>query len=395
MNICIFARAVMSHGIGGMQRHTKLLSEKLVNLGNKVVIITTSHPQKIPKQIQNGVEIHYLENVISSRYTRAWWRKSKEKFIDLHKKIEFDIIYSESSAGYSYIKYKLRRKFKIPFIIRVHGTTLSEIKSILFPKLSLKKIPIILFHIYNYLTVSLITILFSDIIITVSRELKKAIPKEFLINEKRVIYKPNGIDSKIFCPISINEKDVNKVILSAGKITKVKGFQNIISILPDIINEIKNIKLFIIGTGPYIENLRKLCHNLNLINYVDFLGKVTDDKLIYYYNLSDIFISASLRIEGLPYVILEAMACETTIITSKIGGIPTAIKHLSNGILVPPGDMNSLKNSILFLLKNEKLARKLAENARKDFLRRFDLNDLVLFHNNLFLNLCKILKNFY
>lgn len=382
--------------MGGMQRHTKLLSEGLVNLGHKIIIITTSHPQKKQKEIINGVEIHYLDNVISSRYTRAWWKKSKEKFIELHNKIKFDLICSESIGGFSYFKYKLRKKFKIPFISITHGTPIGEIKSILlYQKISIKKIPGILYHIYSHLTSYLITFLFSDIIIAISRKLKKALQREFFINKKRLIYKPNSIDGKKFHPISVKEREANKVLLLIGKIIKEKGFQNLISILPTIINEIKNVKLLILGSGPYLKRLKQLSQDLNLVNHVDFLGDIPNEELIYYYNLSNIFICPSIVKEGLPYVILEAMACESTIIASNIGGISTVIKHLSNGVLVPPGDTNSLKNSILFLLKNERLARKLAESARKDFLRQFDFDSIISFHNNLFKDISRKSKDFY
>lgn len=392
MNICIFARVLITHETGGMQQHTKDLSEELVKLGNKVIIITTAHPKNIRKEILNGVEIHYLNNVINSRYTRAWWKKSQKKFIELHKQIKFDIICSESTAGYSYIKYKLRKKFNLPFIVIVHGTPIGAIKSILNQKFSLRNFLNVLYYLYNYLTVSFVTLLYSDIAIAVSKELKRAIIHEFLINEKRIIYKPNGIDGNKFFPMSVKEKNKNKILLLIGRIIEGKGFQDLISILPSIINKINNVKLYILGSGPYLRHLKQSCHALNLINYVEFLGNIPNNELIYYYNLSDIFICPSTIKEGLPYVILEAMACGSTIIASKIGGIPTAIKNFSNGILVPPGDTNFLKKFILKLLKNEKLARKLAENARKDFLKEFDLKSIIFFHNNLFKNLCKKLK---
>jgi len=384
MNICIFARILTTHAIGGMQQHTKDLSEGLVNLGNRVVIITTSHPQKIQKEILNGVEIHYLENVISSVYTGAWWKKSKEKFIELHNKINFNIICSESTAGYSYIKYKLRKKFKIPFILIIHGSTIGEIKSLLSQKFAIRKVLNVLYYIYDYFTVSLFAFRFSDIIIAISRELKKTIMRAFFINKKRLIYKPIGVDGKKFYPISPDKQKINKNLLLIGRIREEKGFQKLLLILPEIIKEIKNVKLLIIGTGFYLNHLKKICRDLNLIDYVEFLGKIPNDKLVYYYNLSNIFICPSIGMEGLPYVILEAMACKTTIIAFNIGGIPTAIKHLSNGILIPLGDISSLKKSILFLLKNEKFSRQLAENARKDFMKYFDINYINLFFNNLF-----------
>ena len=84
-----------------------------------------------------------------------------------------------------------------------------------------------------------------------------------------------------------------------------------------------------------------------------------------------------MRMEGLPLVVLEAMACGKPLITTRIGGIPTAVKNYVNGILISPGDLMGLKKSILEVLNQPELARKLAKNARKSVLENFSLDKMV------------------
>jgi glycosyltransferase involved in cell wall biosynthesis len=135
--------------------------------------------------------------------------------------------------------------------------------------------------------------------------------------------------------------------------------------------------LFIVGTGPYLHDLKEMAIKLNILGKVIFTGGVSDENLLKYYNLADIFAFPTLRMEGLPLVLPEAMACEKPVIASRIGGITTVIDNNKDGILIETGNLKELKGKVLEVLGNEELARKLGKNARKKVVERFGLDRMI------------------
>jgi len=389
MNICIFARVTIYHGIGGMETHTLLFSESLARKGHTVVIITTDNGKKVQIETRNGVIIYYIQGVTFKRYSLNWWMKSRNVFLQLNERYKFDAIFSESSAGFSYILYKLRKKVVIPFIHITHGTTLDEFRSVFKQRLSWKNILMMAYDLFNHFTISAICLQYSDIVIAVSKELQTTILKETcLIDKKRVIYLPNGVDKTKFFP-SQRSNEINPfTLLCVGRISEQKGFQLVISALPRVRNTFKDTRLIIVGSGDYLPVLKKQASNLGLSDAVIFAGSVPEEKLNLYYNRADVFIVPSLRIEGLPYTILEAMACQLSIIASNSGGIPTAIRNNENGFLIPLNNLKVLQQKILYLLENRSRAEYLAKNAHQDFLKYFD-NDVI---TEKFLSLLHLLK---
>ncbi|MEM4953709.1 MAG: glycosyltransferase, partial [Desulfurococcaceae archaeon] len=81
--------------------------------------------------------------------------------------------------------------------------------------------------------------------------------------------------------------------------------------------------------------------------------------------------------ENLPMTLLEAMSCSLPVIASNVGGIPEVIQHMVNGILIDPGDLNALSNSIITLLQDKNFREKLAHSARKTIEERFSWNMVI------------------
>lgn len=187
---------------------------------------------------------------------------------------------------------------------------------------------------------------------------------------------PMGVDTNKFKPQKIMKKTGNK-LLFVGRLAEKKGVAYLIEALPQIIKKVPKTKLLIIGEGPEEARLRNLAHKFDLGKSINFLGKIANNKLSYYYNLADVVITPSIQTkagdtEGLGVVILEAMACGTPVIASRIGGIPDIIEHDKNGWLVPPKNVSSLVGAITRLLGDQKLGNRLRVNARNRIRRFFD-----------------------
>ena len=380
MRILMYAKGLPVHIKGGMERHIEDLIYGLSRRGYEVVILTTRHPEGITYEERDNVTIYYL-----GRKPLDYGEYFQKMAIKVLRKIEsnIDIIHSQSDVGYGYLKYFGK---KHPFVVTDHGTLLGEVKSLLNEKTPKSIIHgILLFFKGNFDYHVIRRSLYhkcADKIIAVSNELKENIKKEYRIPEDKLIVVPNGIDINKFKPINVDSLRENlnlgseKVILSVGALTKQKGHHLLLKVLPEILKEEK-VKLVIIGFGSYLQKLKDMAVKLGIENHVIFAGRVSDEELPKYYNLADIFAFPTLRMEGLPLVVPEAMACEKPVIASRIGGIPTVIENNMDGILIKPGNLKELKERIMEVLRDEELAKKLGKNARKKVVEKFNLDRMV------------------
>lgn len=380
----MFVMMLPVHISGGMEYHSWILLKELAKRGNDVVAITGRHPQGIEYEVEDGVKVYYVGfEKANSRYPVSYWRESIKKFEELNKERKFDIIHSQSVAAWLYITKNLKGRYKIPFIATMHGTSAGEIKSGINQR-SIRGMAKVLFHILSYPSRGLRFAKSCDAIIAVSDDVAKEVKKFFFVKPDNVYTVPNGIDTVRFNP-NIDGSEIRKrykigeekLIFSVGRLEKEKGFQYIIDAFSLILNEIKDIKLIIAGTGRYEGKLKKQIEALNLTKNVIPCGNVPNEELPRYYNSCDVFVDPTARVEGLPLVLLEAMACGKPVIASRIGGIPTVIDDGIDGILTQPKDISALSEKILEVLKNKEVADKLGKNARKKVIEKFGVERMV------------------
>jgi glycosyltransferase involved in cell wall biosynthesis len=382
MKICIFAKGLPVHIIGGLELHTRDLAEGLAKRGHDVTIITTRHPNGIKMECKKNLKIYYVENE-PLKYNKKFCIESAKIFDKINKKENFDIVHSIQTFGSGFVKYS---KNKTPLVISLHGTHKYEIASILNEK-SMK-----IFYMIPYMHIK--SILFYEPInkllfkrakkvMVDSKEMKIDAAKEYKIPEEKMALVYDGIDINRFKSINVENfrkkigiSKSDKVIVSAGRIEKQKGYHLIIEILPSLL-QCLDIKLIIVGTGEHIENLKKMAEEKKVAKNVIFTGKVKDEDMSKYYNLADVFVFPTLRVEAFGMVIAEAMACGKPAIATRIGGIPTVIDDSKNGFLIKIGDLKELKEKILLILKDEKLAKRLGEAARKKVVDNFSLEKMI------------------
>lgn len=186
--------------------------------------------------------------------------------------------------------------------------------------------------------------------------------KEFRI--KNVIYIPNGVDIKRFNKITV-EKDEKKIkFLYTGRLEKQKGIEHLFEACVILRKINKNFKVLLVGDGSRKKHLEGLNKKLNLNNHVFFLGKLYGDDLVRIYHESHVFILPSLW-EGLPLTLLEAWASGLPVIVTDVGGIPDVCMNEENGLIVPPKNPQAISSTMLALIKNGKLRKKLGKNGRE------------------------------
>lgn len=135
-----------------------------------------------------------------------------------------------------------------------------------------------------------------------------------------------------------------------------------------------SISLVIIGQGEELDKLKRLARARRLDNRIYFPGRVEDVRS--YLKAFDIFVLTS-RTEALPYVILEAGATGLPVIASEVGGISEVITGPEFGILVPQGNIEEIKKSLVFMLKKPKYCELVGKNLRQHILKNFSLKQMI------------------
>lgn len=219
----------------------------------------------------------------------------------------------------------------------------------------------------------------ADMVIVPSIYLKKVVLTWGVKKEKiYVIYNSHTYNKQRSNKAQLREllKFHGKLLVSAGRLTKWKGFLTLIEVLPDLIREFPDIKLVIIGDGPEKGELENLARNLNLSDrHVALVGSLEKEILHTYIRASDVFVLNS-GYEGFSHQILEVMELETPIITTRVGGNPEIIIHKKTGLLVIYNRKEELVEAIRTILKDKKLSSYLVKNA-KDKVKKFSKEKMI------------------
>jgi glycosyltransferase involved in cell wall biosynthesis len=169
------------------------------------------------------------------------------------------------------------------------------------------------------------------------------------------------------------------LILSVGRFCEKKGFPYLIYACHRLKQNGKRFTCRIVGFGPLEKQLEDLIGSLGLQDSVFLVGKMTQDKLIQEYRKADLFVLPCLVTEdgdrdGIPNVLVEAMAMRIPVVSTPISGIVELIDHLENGVLAPEKDVESLSRAMEMLLDNPGLRERLGGNARQKVMANFSLD---------------------
>lgn len=224
----------------------------------------------------------------------------------------------------------------------------------------------------------------ADKIIAVSDLVRDSLLSEYFLPREKVEVVYNGIDVEKF-QITNNKSQIKKdlriekekVLLYVGRIEKEKGLEKLLRAVSNLKFKIENLKLIIVGDGEYLEELKVQAEKLGITDKVVFTGRVPYENVPSYYAAADVFVLPSLRQEGLPMTLPEAMASRLPVVASRIGGIPNAVKDKETGFLVEPGNVEELSERLFKVLKNDNLREQLGEKAINLAKQKFSRDSMV------------------
>lgn len=231
------------------------------------------------------------------------------KYVDLFK--DYDIIMAHSDEC-GELALAIHNKYRIPYCVTWHG---SDIHTGPFSSKSA-------FENTKRILDS------AEMNFMVSNNLKKIAEKISTVENKIVLYNGVNSDFKRFDELLRNKLRVRynvsdkKVVAFVGNLVRVKNPLSLPEIFKSTYAKYKNIEFWVIGTGKFLEVVRQKCNEYLLP--VTFWGDISTAEMPELYNCIDVLVLPSIN-EGLPLVVIEALACGANVVGSMAGGIPEAI----------------------------------------------------------------------
>ncbi len=209
-----------------------------------------------------------------------------------------------------------------------------------------------------------------------SPELVSRVAALGLVEERtRVI--PYGVDIEAFSPAperrgiwrqKLGIPDEAPLVISVGRMATKKGYQVLLDVLPQLLDERKDVHVALAGAGDRLEEFRR--RTAPFRERVHFPGSIERGTLPDFYRAADVFTLPAVHdpkgnVDGLPNVILEAMATALPVIATHISGIPLAIDDGQQGFLIPEQSPEALLDALHRALADPDAARAMGARARE------------------------------
>jgi spore coat protein SA len=197
------------------------------------------------------------------------------------------------------------------------------------------------------------------------------------------LFKPYGEKARMALNSTLTVDPDCRYLLYVGRLTEVKGVHILIEAFQQVLKAFPQTRLVITGSSffgdaavtTYQKKLIELA--TPVANAIIFTGFIPHTQLKYLYSIADIVVVPSVWQDPCPLVVLEAMASETCVVATAVGGIPEVIEHDANGILIAPDDVIGMSEAICSLLNQPSHMANIATQARQTMVNGYDWSRLV------------------
>lgn len=349
--------------IGGVESHVLTLSEGLVRNGHEVTVYTSNYEDLKENDIFHGIKIvriPQLTRLFSTPITPG----IKKAVVDG----DHEVVHAHTPPPLSaYYSAKACKRTKIPFVVTFHcdlelpriiGKITTAIYQRTFSRYTFKRADRIIVHTKTYGATSRVIWNYDVSVIP------SAVNPERFGNdiEYQDIIKRHGLEGK-------------KVVLFVGRLVYHKGLDYMIDSAKLMS---KNVCYLIVGSGDYLDKLRRRVKDSGLEDRVIFTETVEFDDIPKYFAACDVFVLPSIsRLEAFGLVVLEAMASSRPVIVSHIPGVMELITHGDEGLHAEPMNAEDLAEKINLLLSDPALRKKMGEKGRKKVENEFTWDKVV------------------
>jgi glycosyltransferase involved in cell wall biosynthesis len=387
LKIAVIASSYPRFEGDGVAPFVKSISESLIHHGHHVEVVAPYDPA-VKQSSDHSITVHRFKYTWPEKFHILGHAKSLQADVKLRplaifllplflisalitlfrtcKKMHADIIHAHWVLPNGLPAAIISKLLNIPLIISLHGSDIFVAdKNFLFK------------------SVAKWVLSQSSSVTACSQELKDRALK---INpDIDITLLPWGADPKAFQPLEKTRKnDIRKsygwktdeiIIIALGRFVYKKGFENLIAITSDLPLSQHKIRVVIGGSGDLITQYQQQVNQNQIADIVDFPGQITWDAVPEFLGSADIFTLPSQRdkagnLDGLPTVLLEAMACGLPVVASDIGGVKLVVNE-ENGFLVEPGQRKQLLDALTKLIKDPTLRTKMGINSRQKICQQY------------------------
>jgi glycosyltransferase involved in cell wall biosynthesis len=333
--VALICRQIYPYSTGGAEIHCYYVASELAK-HHGVLLITDKPDEKKTKNNTQKLVFNALQMV-------SFLLKSSAYIILNHNKIR--LMHAQVALSPAILCLVINKISGIPFIVTCHGSEVRLQKNKFIRMLQRQA----------FINASQIT--------SVSSEIRKILVEKYGVEPCKISVIPNGYNSNL--PLASKVKKVdksNEYIIFVGRLSYPKDPETLLSAFEMVHKVHPKVNLCFVGEGKLRSRLENFSRKHNLSESVEFKGKISHNETLNLISNSSIFVISSLE-EGLPNVLVEAMACGKPVIASNVGGIPELIVNNVNGILVPSQSVESMAKSIEQLLSNSQLQMKMGQAA--------------------------------
>jgi glycosyltransferase involved in cell wall biosynthesis len=181
----------------------------------------------------------------------------------------------------------------------------------------------------------------------------------------------------------------SRAVVAVGRLVDKKGFGYLLEAAPRILERVPEARIVLGGGGPLEGSLRERARRLGIADRVVFAGALSHPEVLRLLASAEVVVMPSVRdergnVDGLPVVVLEAMAAARPVVASAISGLPLAIEDGVSGRLVPERDPGAIADAVIELLTDPDRARRLGAEARRRVEEELNWDAVAGIHDRLY-----------
>jgi len=357
---------------GGMNVYVRELSRELGRMGVEVDIFTRSQDPTIPRVVTMGdsARVIHLPAGPEAPLARERVHEHLDEFVDgveawrLTRDVDYDLIHAHYWLS-GVVGLALRERWSIPMLQMFH--TLGDLKNRVARRAADLEPAV-------RLAEEARVIASAERLVAASVAERAYLIRHAAADPERIAVVPCGVDTEMFTPGDAEaaratlQRSSEPLILYVGRLAPIKGLETLLDAIALLARQGRRVRLLVVGgdadepQDSHEVGLRARITTLGIADLVSFAGPQPQETLRTHYVAADVTVLPS-HYESFGMVALEAMACGSPVVASRVGGLTTTVRDGVTGFLVPEGDVSALAGRLETLLADPDLRWRLGREG--------------------------------